>query len=80
MHDGCSGRFADGKQILEKIRKMGFSDMSVPVPLEITCAGCNGVFEMLTMEAACPNCRMIYAVTPCHATSADNVMAAGIGP
>ena len=79
MHDGCSGRFADGKQILEKIRMMGFSGMSVPVPLEISCAGCGSVFEMFTMEATCPNCHMIYAVTPCHATRADNVMPAGFG-
>jgi hypothetical protein len=77
MHEGCSGQFADGKQILEKIRMMGFSGMSVVEPLEISCTGCGSVFEMFTMEAACPNCRMVYAVTPCHSNSAKNVMPAG---
>lgn len=79
MHEGCAGNFADGKQILEKIRMMGFSGMSVPVPLEISCSECGNLFEMYTMEASCPNCSMIYAVTPCHSNSAKNVMPAGFG-
>ncbi len=77
MHDGCSGSFTDGKQVLEKIRIMGFSEGLVPMPLPIKC-NCGKEFQMTTFEAKCPYCNMTYAVTPCHAFDPDNVMQAGI--
>ncbi len=79
MHEGCSGSFKNGKQIVDQIRMMGFNVNSIPVPLKITCSNCSSVFQMTTMEDRCPNCGMVYGVTPCHASSADNVMPAGIG-
>jgi len=78
MHDECSGIFQDGKLIAGKVRKMGFDTMVIPVPLEIHCSNCDGAFQMKTMITACPECRMVYAVTPCKADAAGNVMAAGI--
>ncbi len=79
MHDGCSSYFENGKQIVDKIRQMGFNSMPVPIPIDITCTHCSGTFTMETLESSCPQCNMVYGVTPCHATSADNVQAAGIG-
>jgi lipopolysaccharide biosynthesis regulator YciM len=78
MHDGCSGTFIDGKQLADKVRMMGFDGMSIPVPLEIHCTHCAGTFHMETMVSPCPACRMVYAVTPCHADNAAHVLPAGI--
>ena len=77
MHQGCSGSFQDGKQVIEKIRMMGFANMPIANPLEIICVECGQRFQMEYHESKCPNCNMIYGVTPCHASHADNVMAAG---
>ncbi len=79
MHQGCTGNIENGKQVADKVRMMGFDKQMIPVPLEITCKNCNGAFEMETMVSSCPACNMVYAVTPCHAQSAENVMPAGIG-
>ena len=78
MHDGCSGSFESGKQVADKVRMMGFSIQSMPVPLSITCENCATGFEMETFESQCPQCGMVYAVTPCHAFDAAHVKAAGI--
>ena len=32
MHDGCSGSFNDGIEVVEKLRMMGFSSQPMPVP------------------------------------------------
>ena len=79
MHDGCTADFVDGKQIADKVRMMGFDSMSMPVPLDIRCSSCKEDFKMETMVSACPRCNMVYAVTPCHCGSPENVMPAGIG-
>lgn len=76
MHDGCSGQFTNGKQVVEKLRMMGFSDQPLQVPFVIDCKACGSSFIMRTFEAEC-GCGMVYGVTPCHAYSADQVQAAG---
>lgn len=76
MHDGCSGSFDNGKQVVDKIRMMGFAGEAMPVPLIIECAECGESFIMKTFESKC-SCGMVYGVTPCHASSADHVQAAG---
>ncbi|MDD2457778.1 MAG: hypothetical protein PHQ83_04665 [Eubacteriales bacterium] len=78
MHDGCSGSFGDGKQVVDKVRMMGFSNQPMPVPLPITC-DCGETFDMETFEAVCPRCGMVFGVTPCHAFDPSNVAAAGVG-
>ena len=78
MHDGCAGTFTDGKQVVDKIRMMGFNKQFMPVPFEINCAGCDEPFQMETFEVSCPKCRMVHGVTPCHAFDPVNVQAAGI--
>lgn len=78
MHDGCAGSFENGKQVVDKVRQMGFSPQPMPMPLDITCVECKETFEMATFEDKCPKCKMVYGVTPCHAFDPENVMAAGI--
>ncbi len=77
MHEGCSGSFTDGKQVVDKVRMMGFADQPMPMPMEIECVECGGRFEMASFEDKCPECGMVYGVTPCHAFDPANVMAAG---
>ncbi|PIE64383.1 MAG: hypothetical protein CSA26_08475 [Desulfobacterales bacterium] len=79
MHDGCSGSFENGKQIVDKVRMMGFADQPTPVPLAVTCDNCKEPFEMETFEAHCPECGCVHGVTPCHAFDPANVFAAGVG-
>lgn len=77
MHEGCSGSFESGKQVVDKLRAMGFSSGQMSIPLYIKCAECGKEFEMATFEAQC-SCGMVYGVTPCHAYAPENVLAAGI--
>lgn len=77
MHDGCSGSFKSGEEVLLKVRNMGFAEQPMAMALTITCVECHNEFEMETHESTCPHCQMVYAVTPCHAFDPDNVMAAG---
>jgi len=77
MHDGCSGSFANGKQVVDKVRMMGFAEQPMPMPLELKCE-CEENFEMNNFEDKCPKCGMVFGVTPCHAFDAANVQAAGI--
>jgi len=79
MHEGCSGHFLNGRQVADKVRMMGFDNMPVANPLEIVCVNCDKIFAMRTMLAQCPDCDMVYSVTPCHSDNAKNVMPAGIG-
>ena len=78
MHDGCTGHSESGKQIVDKIRKMGFNTQALPAALEISCSNCNSIFQMKMMETSCPSCGMVYGVTPCHSHSAEFVQAAGV--
>lgn len=78
MHDGCSSAFQSGKEIVDKIRTMGFNKNPVGNALEINCTNCDTVFKMEFMESECPSCGMVYGVTPCHSHSAEFVKAAGV--
>ena len=31
MHDGCTGSFGDGKQVVDKIRTMGFNTKDMQI-------------------------------------------------
>ena len=79
MHEGCSGSFENGRQVVDKVRMMGFADQYMPVSMQIPCGNCETVFEMETFEASCPKCGAIHAVTPCHAFDPANVLSAGVG-
>jgi len=77
MHEGCSARFHNGKQVVDRLRMMGFSQQPLQVPFVIACEACGQSFIMRTHEARC-GCTMVYGVTPCHASAADQVQAAGL--
>lgn len=77
MHDNCSGSFQNGKQVVDKVRMMGFSDGALPIPLDITCE-CGTTFQMEFFEDECPNCKMVFGVTPCSSHDPSKVQAAGI--
>lgn len=78
MHDGCAGSFENGKQVVDKIRMMGFAGQPMPMPMDITCENCNTEFTMEQFEGRCPECDMVFGVTPCHAFDPNNIMAAGV--
>lgn len=78
MHQGCSGTFDNGKQVVNKLRHMGYGSMQMPSPLKIHCSNCEEDLVMVTFEYKCPNCGMVYGVTPCHSDDAENVQAAGL--
>ena len=78
MHDGCSGQFEDGKQVVDKVRAMGFAKQPVMVAFDVKCENCDKDFKMTHFETKCPHCSMVYGVTPCHAFDASSVKAAGI--
>ena len=75
-HEGCTGSFENGQQILQKVRMMGFAMQFLPIPVKKECE-CGESFEMVTFETECPGCGMLYAVTPCHAHDPDSIMPAG---
>lgn len=77
MHDGCMGSFDNGKQVVDKLRMMGFSNQYMPMPVKLKCS-CGEEFEMETFESKCPKCGMVYGVTPCHAFDPTNIQAAGV--
>ncbi|MGL1890564.1 MAG: hypothetical protein OCD02_03010 [Spirochaetaceae bacterium] len=76
MHDGCSGSFGSGQQVVDKIRMMGFAGENMPAPLIIECTECGESFIMKTFEGKC-ECGAVYGVTPCSASNAANVKPAG---
>ena len=78
MHDGCSGSFEDGRQVVDKIRMMGFASQPMPVPMTVNCGGCGEEFLMENFEGKCPACNTVHGVTPCHAFDPDNIQAAGV--
>ena len=78
MHDGCSGSFASGTQVVDKVRAMGFNIQPMPMPMMISCANCSNDFQMYCFEGKCPDCNMVFGVTPCHAFDPANVVPAGI--
>ncbi|MCK5785480.1 MAG: hypothetical protein KAH54_02855 [Candidatus Sabulitectum sp.] len=78
MHDGCAGSFESERQVVDKVREMGFSSQPMPMPLDINCVQCDKTFEMVYFEDKCPECSMVYGVTPCHAFDPVNVKPAGI--
>lgn len=76
-HDGCSGSFENGKEVVDKVRMMGFNIQPMAMAIDIDCE-CGTTFSMVNHEDTCPNCGMVYGVTPCHSFDPDSVKAAGV--
>lgn len=79
MHDGCTGGFVHGRDVVDKLRMMGFEGGRLPDPLKLACHHCGEQLEMITFEHHCPRCGAVHAVTPCHAFDAKHVKCAGVG-
>jgi hypothetical protein len=77
MHDDCTATFGNGQAVVDKVRRMGFSQGELTAPLELSCLHCGAPLRMTTFEFACPTCRAVHAVTPCHSHSAGHVQCAG---
>ncbi len=78
MHDGCTGSFEDGKLVVDKIRMMGFNTRPMPIPFTLECVECGKDFEMTHLESKCPNCNMVYGVTPCSVDYPERIKASEI--
>lgn len=74
---GCSGGSQTGQSMVDKLRMKGFSTHPMPAAVKIICS-CEEAFMMETLESRCPKCGMVYGVTPCSASDANNIEAAGV--
>jgi len=78
MYNACSDPNQSGREIVDKIRMMGFNSAPVAAPFELSCGNCGQGFTMEFMETRCPVCKMVYGVTPCQAHDQASVKPAGI--
>lgn len=78
MACGCGTPQKGGTAIVDKVRSKGMADQLMPTAYELTCQECDGTFTMATYVAQCPNCQMVYGVTPCSADDSQNIKAATI--
>jgi len=78
MHEGCTGSFGSGQEVVDKIRMMGFNTRPMPMPVIINCVECKEDFEMTHLETKCPHCSMVYGVTPCSTEDPERIQAAGV--
>lgn len=78
MHTGCSGSFETGKDLVDKIREMGFNNQALEKPHKITCSNCKEEIIIDKLETKCSKCNMVYGLTPCSSSNPNNIMPAGI--
>ncbi len=77
MSETCNCNFTKDTLMVDKVRVKGFSQTPLPIAFDIECE-CGTKFKMINHEGRCPNCEMVYGVTPCLAEEISNVQAAGI--
>ncbi len=76
-NDGCAPDLNDGKAIVNKVRQVGVREGLLETPHMLTC-DCGNEIKMVHFEEKCPNCQMVYGVTPCSSHNKDSIKAAGI--
>ncbi len=76
-NDGCAPDLNDGKAIVNKVRQVGVGDGFLETAFVIDCE-CGQPFTMKQFEDSCPNCGMVYGVTPCSSHDKNNIKPAGI--
>jgi hypothetical protein len=76
-NDGCAPDLNNGKAIVDKVRLVQVSNGVMEQPFVIECE-CGQPFTMRTFESRCPNCDMVYGVTPCSSHTKENIKPAGI--
>lgn len=79
MSCGCSNTDKNsGKSVVDLLRNKGKQDFPLRISHDIKCVNCNETFIMKTHEDKCPNCDMVYGVTPCSSHDKENIKAASI--
>ena len=79
MSCGCANTDkSNGQSVVDLVRSKGKGDFPLRNSLEIECVECNEAFTMQTHVDKCPNCKMVYGVTPCSSHDKNNVKPAGI--
>ena len=76
-NDGCAPDLNNGKAIVNKVRQVGVRDGILETPHIVECE-CGQKFKMVHFEEKCPNCGMVYGVTPCSSHDIKNIKPAGI--
>ncbi len=76
-NDGCAPDLNNGKAIVDKVRQVGVGRGMLEVAFTIECE-CGESFPMVHYEEVCPNCEMVYGVTPCSSHDPKNIKSAGI--
>jgi hypothetical protein len=74
MSCGCESKSLNA---VDKVRRKQVSKVELPNHFEILCS-CQKTFTMKFHEDQCPNCNMVYGVTPCSSDDIKNVVAVGI--
>ncbi len=77
MSDSCASNYKNGKQIVDKLRMMGYSEGALPLALDVKCS-CGAKFQMEFFEDKCQKCGMIFGILPCHSHDPLEVKSAGI--
>lgn len=78
MACGCGTPQKGGTAIVDKVRGKGMADSLMPQAYILTCSACTATFTMSTYVDKCPNCEMVYGVTPCSAGDVNNIKPAEI--
>jgi len=73
----CGCEFESGQAVANKVRMKGVADQPMPKTFIIECS-CGETYPKKTLIDYCPKCRMTYVVTPCSASEAKYIVAAGI--
>ena len=76
-NDGCAPDLNNGKAIVDKVRQVRVGDGLLETPHVVDCE-CGQPFQMKHFEEVCPNCGMVYGVTPCSSHDPKNIKPAGI--
>ncbi len=76
-NDGCAPDLTDGKAVVDKVRLVQVGMGLLETPHVVECE-CKQPFTMRHFEERCPNCGMVYGVTPCSSHDANNIKTAGI--
>lgn len=79
MSCGCSNTDKNnGKSIVDLIRSKGKDGFPLRTTHELDCVNCKETFTMTTHVDKCPNCNMVYGVTPCSSHAKENIKSADI--
>jgi len=80
IHHGFIEEFRSEKQVEQKSWRMDVSHQLMPMPMTMTMVFKNGKENsaLKSFEDECPDCSMVYAVTPCLAYDPENIMASGL--